>query len=166
VGELRFDAVTPADGPAIAVVFTDPQVAPWLLPAGRREPLTREECVERAAAHAAHWQAHGFGPWLVRDGDDVIGHGGLRLRLVDGRPELEATWVVVAHRWSQGVATAIGRKALALAAERGAADVVAYTRVDNPASVRVMEKLGMTREREFEYAGYPHVLYRVALRAR
>jgi RimJ/RimL family protein N-acetyltransferase len=163
VSELRFDAVTPEDGAAIAVVLADPLVAPWLLPAGRSEPLTLGECVQRAASGAAHWQAHGFGPWLVRDGDDVIGHGGLRLGLVAGHLELEATWAVVARRWGQGVATAIGRRAIAVAAERGAADAVAYTRVDNPASVRVMEKLGMTREREFAYADYPHVLYRVVL---
>jgi hypothetical protein len=40
------------------------------------------------------------------------------------------------------------------------ANLVAYTRADNAASRRVMDKLGLTYEREFEHAGYPHVLYR------
>ncbi len=47
-----------------------------------------------------------------------------------------------------------------MAAERGITDVVAFTRVDNIASRRVMDKLGLTHERDFEHAGYPHVLYR------
>jgi RimJ/RimL family protein N-acetyltransferase len=54
----------------------------------------------------------------------------------------------------------MGRHALAATAERGIANLVAYTRVDNVASRRVMEKLGLTHERDFEHAGYPHVLYR------
>jgi hypothetical protein len=41
--------------------------------------------------------------------------------------------------------------------------VVAFTRVDNLASRRVMAHLGLTCEREFTYAGLPHVLYRTLL---
>jgi RimJ/RimL family protein N-acetyltransferase len=56
----------------------------------------------------------------------------------------------------------MGRHALGAAAERGIVNVVAFTRVDNLASQRVMQKLGLTYEREFEHAGLPHVLYRTS----
>ena len=38
--------------------------------------------------------------------------------------------------------------------------VVAFTLPDNTASRRVMEKLGMTYERDIVHADLPHVLYR------
>ena len=80
--------------------------------------------------------------------------------IVDRRGEVELDWAVASALWGRGVGTAMGRHALAAAAERGITNLVAYTRADNAASRRVMEKLGLTHERDFEHAGYPHVLYR------
>jgi RimJ/RimL family protein N-acetyltransferase len=40
--------------------------------------------------------------------------------------------------------------------------VIAYTHTGNEASQAVMHKLGMTYEAEFEHAGLPHVLHRLA----
>ena len=44
----------------------------------------------------------------------------------------------------------------------GIDDLISYTVPDNAASRAVMEKLGMTYERDVENAGLPHVLYRLA----
>ena len=44
----------------------------------------------------------------------------------------------------------------------GLAEVVSFTLTDNRASRRVMEKLGFAYEGETEYAGLPHVLYRLS----
>ena len=41
-------------------------------------------------------------------------------------------------------------------------DVIAFTVDRNAASRAVMEKLGMTYERDIEHVGLPHVLYRLA----
>jgi RimJ/RimL family protein N-acetyltransferase len=73
---------------------------------------------------------------------------------------VEVGWAVARSYWGRGLATAMGRHALTVAAEHRIANVVAFTRVDNLASQRVMQKLGLTYEREFEHAGLPHVLYR------
>ncbi len=40
-------------------------------------------------------------------------------------------------------------------------DLVCFTRTDNIASRRVMEKAGFRYERDFERAGLPHALYRM-----
>jgi hypothetical protein len=47
----------------------------------------------------------------------------------------------------------------------GLSGVIAYARVENVPSRRVMEKLGLTYEREFEHLGRPHVSYRKHLAA-
>ena len=62
-----------------------------------------------------------------------------------------------------GIATELGRHALAEISDRGLRSVVAYTRHDNVASRGVMEKLGMTYEKSFDDEGETQVLYRLAL---
>jgi len=161
MAELTYRAVSADDGPSLAVVLSEPRVARWLRPLGNAAPFTLAECAARAVEDAAHWAAHGFGPWVALDSHVVVGHGGLRHRVLNGRAELEVAWAVVASRWGQGVATAIGRTAIAFARRLGVDEIVAFTRVDNLASLRVMEKLSMTREHEFQHAGHPHVLARV-----
>ena len=55
-----------------------------------------------------------------------------------------------------------------LASLRGLTAIVALTVLDNHASIRVMQRLGMTRSIEFDHPNYPtghqlcrHVLYRL-----
>jgi [ribosomal protein S5]-alanine N-acetyltransferase len=157
---LDLRPVRPADAPALHALMSDPDVARWLRPKSRSGPFSPEECEAMAGRDAAHWAVHGFGPWLAWEGSMCSGRCLLEHSVVDGRGEVEIGWAVASRYWGRGVGTAMGRHALAASAERGIANLVAYTRVDNVASRRVMEKLGLTHERDFEHAGYPHVLYR------
>jgi ribosomal-protein-alanine N-acetyltransferase len=157
---LDLRPVQAADAAALHAVMSDPDVARWLRPKSVSGPFSLEECEAMAVKDAAHWGAHGFGSWLAWDGDRCAGRCLLEHSVVDGRGEVEIGWAVVSRYWGRGVGTAMGRHALAAGAQRGITSLVAYTRVDNLASRRVMEKLGLTYEREFERAGYRHVLYR------
>jgi RimJ/RimL family protein N-acetyltransferase len=159
--EISLRAFSEDDGPVLMSVLGVIEVARWLLPAGRAQPNSEAECAARARAGAAHWRAHGFGPWIVGERGRTVACGGLGLRLLDGSAALELAWAVVPDAWGRGIATAIGREALALAAARGAREAVALSRADNLASRRVMDKLDMTPARELQHAGFPHVLYRV-----
>ena len=92
------------DGAALHVIVSDAEVSRWLRPAGIAEPISREEAERWAHGDAAHWRAHGFGPWLLRDGGTPVARGGLRHTLVDGRAEVEALWAVARTHWGRGVA--------------------------------------------------------------
>jgi RimJ/RimL family protein N-acetyltransferase len=140
--------------------MSDPEVARWLRPKDVSGPFTLDECAAMASQDAAHWAAHGFGPWLAWDDNAVAGRCLLEHSIVDGRGEVEIGWAVASRFWGRGMGTTMGRHALAAGADRGISNLVAYTRADNVASRRVMEKLGLTYERDFEHAGHPHVLYR------
>ena len=157
---IELHAVGAADGPALHAVLGDPEVARWLRPAGRSEAFDEDECARMAERYAAHWRAHGFGMWLARDGGEVVGRGGAGHTLAPGRAEVEVGWAVASSHRGRGVGTLLGRAGMEAAAERGIDGVVAFTRVDNLASRRVMEKLGLRLERAFTHAGLPHVLYR------
>lgn len=158
--ELSLRPFSEEDGPALMSILGAPKVARWLLPAGRVHPNSEAECAARASAGAAHWRAHGFGPWIVGERGRTVACGGLGLRLLDGSAVLELAWAVIPDAWGLGIATSIGQEALAVAAARGAREAVALTRVDNLASRRVMDKLGMIAAQELQHAGFPHVLYR------
>jgi RimJ/RimL family protein N-acetyltransferase len=159
--ELSLRPFSEEDGTVLMSILGAPKVARWLLPAGRVQPNSEAECAARASAGAAHWRAHGFGPWIVGERGRTVACGGLGLRLLDGSAVLELAWAVIPDAWGRGIATSIGQEALVLAAARGAREAVALTRVDNLASRQVMDKLGMVPARELQHAGFPHVLYRV-----
>lgn len=107
----------------------------------------------------AHWVAHGFGMSLAFSDGRCIGRSVVQHSLVDGRGEVEIGWAVTREMWGRGIATDLGRHALGTATDAGVERIAAFTRTDNVASRRVMEKLGLEYERDFVHAGLAHVLY-------
>jgi RimJ/RimL family protein N-acetyltransferase len=139
--------------------FCDPRIDEEAWPSSFRTP---ERAQEVLADHLAHWERWGFGPWAVLLDGSVIGWGGVRHTTVAGRPEVELLWFIHPDHWNRGYSTEIAREAVRVAFEvLELDDVVAFTVPVNAASRAVMEKLGMTYEREIEHVGLPHVLYRL-----
>ncbi len=157
---LHLRPIEPDDAPGLREVLSDPEVAVWLRPRGKSGPFSLQECKALARRDVAHWTAHGFGAWLAWDGDACVGRALLKHSTVGGRGEVEIGWMVGRRHWGTGIGTALGRHVLHSASEHGITNVIAFTREDNLASRRVMEKLGMGFERPFEHAGWAHVLYR------
>ena len=149
-----------ADGSALHAIMGSPDVSRWLRPANVTTPFTPEECDDWARRRDAHWRAFGYGEWLALDGETPVARGGLGHTVVDGRAEVELGWAVATSHQGRGIATKLARQGLAVAQERGIEGVVAYTRVDNEASRRTAERVGLTLEKAFMHAGLPHVLYR------
>jgi len=108
-----------------------------------------------------HWQKYGYGIWIFYDHKGrFVGRCGLRNVTVEGRAEVEIAYAILPKYWGQGYATEMARKALEVAQELGIEEIVIFTWVENSASLRVIEKLGLTFEKELDYAGLPHRLYR------
>jgi RimJ/RimL family protein N-acetyltransferase len=142
-------------------LLRDPRVGRWLWPTV--EPPSENDLLGSVGAMLAHWEHHGFGPWLLRDRitDELVGRGGLQYTQVAERDEVEVGWTIVPERWGQGLATELALTAARVAfGELGLRQIVAFTLPHNLASRRVMEKAGFRYEREIEHAGLPHVLYR------
>lgn len=156
---LEIRPVTPEDVEALLEFLGDPQVARWLRPAGQEGPFTRAECEATVARKVAHWTAHGFGASLGFWDGRCVGWSILQHCKAGGRSEVEIGWAVVSDMWRRGIATELGRHALASARDVGFERAVAFTLPDNVASRGVMEKLGLRYERDITHAGRPHVLY-------
>jgi RimJ/RimL family protein N-acetyltransferase len=157
---LVLRALGPGDAGHLHGLLGDPALAYWLRPRGVPGPFTPAECERLVDENVAHWTAHGFGPWLAFENGDCVGRALLKHAIVAGRGELEVGWTVASRSWGRGLGTGLARYALSHAAARGIENVVAFTRVDNAASRRVMEKVDLRCEQEFLHAGLSHVLYR------
>jgi RimJ/RimL family protein N-acetyltransferase len=75
-------------------------------------------------------------------------------------PEPEIGWWLERKSWGQGLATEAARAALQHAFEHAGLDqIISVARPENTASIRIMKKLGMTRDREFVSEGVQLVRY-------
>lgn len=123
---------------------------------------SEKETIGYAMAQEDHWQRHGFGWWMAHDRGTgaFVGRGGIRYLEIEGGVEVEVGYAVVPGRWGEGLATEIAAAGVRYAREdMRLSRVVGITLVDNRASRRVLEKVGLAYERELVHASLPHVLY-------
>jgi ribosomal-protein-alanine N-acetyltransferase len=134
------------DVDALHQIWTDPEVRRYLWD---DKIIARETAEEVVRASLASFREHHFGFWTLRFPQDeatVIGFCGLRF--FDNPPEIEIMYGVTPTYWGKGLATEAARAVLRYGFEElrlpkiwGGADA------PNVASLRVLEKLGMTYEK-------------------
>ena len=142
----------------------DPAVVPWLRPPPLR-PFTEADPPALLVRDLRHWESHGWGPWVVEEDGAFVGRAGLNTTRVAGEQAVEVAWALVGTAWGRGIATEAAIAAVAEARSLGLAEVVSFTLPDNVASRRVMEKAGLSFDRDITHGGLPHVLYRLRLGA-
>jgi RimJ/RimL family protein N-acetyltransferase len=138
----RFD---PGDLDDLAAVFGQDEV--WRFPYGRG--LTRAETKEFLDGQIAEWNDLGFGCWVARTIEDgrVIGYVGLSVPtfLPEMLPAVEVGWRFSPSVWGNGYATEGATAALDHAfTTLGLVSVCSVPQADNPPSLRVAERLGMS----------------------
>ncbi len=139
-------------------IYGDPDVM-RTLPAQR--PLSRAEFAARIPTLMIdHWTRHGFGPWAVihKADDQFIGHCGLRYWPESS--EVEVLYALAKAYWGRGLATEGARASLRYGfAELRLDCIIAAAMVDNLASRRVLEKIGMHYEGDSTFAGLTVATY-------
>jgi RimJ/RimL family protein N-acetyltransferase len=121
-------------------------------------PVSREETERALLSIIEHWKQHGFGRWCVTDKATrrLIGYGGLRN--LYGTPEL--VYLLDKPFWNRGLATELAKACLKWGFDnRPFERIVAVTRPEHTASRRVMEKIGMSYERDTCYQEVDVVQY-------
>jgi len=160
---LRAERRSAADFDDLRRLHQDPRAMATLAADGR--PLPEEQTRQSLQASLDHWERYGYGIWTFRSHADgqFVGYCGLRHGQVAGRPEVELLYALLPGYWGRGLATEMGRAVLALGFRQLDLDeIIAYTLTTNHASRRVMEKVGLTYERDIVHVGLPHVLYRAS----
>ena len=124
--------------------------------------LTRVESDAMVDRIEAHFAEYGYGLWAVEVDGRLAGFTGLAWQQgLPFSPALEVGWRLAAECWGKGYATEAARAALDVGL-RHAPSIVSVTALANERSQRVMERLGLRREGEFDHPRSPerHVLYR------
>ena len=112
----------------------------------------------------AHWERHGFGPWILRDPETrrFLGRGGLRHVAVEDRDEVELLYALGADAWGRGYAGELARESIRVAFEiLRLPELVCFTLPTNERSLAVMRRAGFQYQRDFLHAGRPHRLHRL-----
>lgn len=150
---LRLRTWDDGDGAAFGAATNTPTVMRWL--GGIADPATFEAIEARVQAEQA---AHGHCFWIVERKDDgrMLGFCGLKIASDAGAPiegEVEVGWRLREDAWGQGYAKETARACLDWAWLNTAAPrVVAITVPGNRASWGLMERLGMTRRPDLDFA--------------
>jgi len=126
-------------------------------------PFTRDVTLRNLNGIINAFDRRGYGRWALekKDGGGLIGYCGL----AHGCDEIgvELVYLLAREEWGKGVATEAAAATLRYGFESlGFDSIAAVTRPDNWRSRRVMQRLGMSFEREAVYHGYGCVCYRLA----
>lgn len=108
------------------------------------------------------YEKNGFGRWTVvlKETNEVLGWCGLKyIKSVD---EVDLGYRLHRKFWNKGYATEACKASLNIGFKRYNLElIVGRTMVDNLASRKVLEKIGMTYWKEFDFEEHPGVYYRI-----
>ena len=133
----------------LAEVFSHPEV--WRFPYGRA--FDRAETAAFLDSQIDEWRTCGFGCWLARERPTgrALGYLGLSVPtfLPEILPAVEVGWRLHPRAWGRGLATEGAGAALDEAfTTLGLDEVCSVPQADNPASIRVAERLGLRLDRQ------------------
>lgn len=142
--------ITLDDAPRIQALHHDPRVAEHI-----GGDWTDDRSRQFVKGAVEHWGQYGYGQFVFNLRDEAgeagafAGRSGLRHYYMDGQDEIELLYAFDPALWGQGYAT---EAAVAIVdwgfRHHGFASIVSFTLPDNPGSKRVMEKAGLTFEKE------------------
>ncbi|WEO77097.1 GNAT family N-acetyltransferase [Cryobacterium sp. SO2] len=145
---LRLDPLAPADLAAVHAIYADPVT--WRhLPAGRHTTLAQTERMLDESEQS--WSASGLGRWAIRLRAPVPGVGlaagaliGVASATLTDCGARNVGYRLTPASWGVGLATEAATAVLAVA-QTSDYPVTARALASNPASVRVLERIGLTR---------------------
>ena len=139
-------------------IATNPQVIRYV--GTGQIPSDRQIQAYIDAARKLH-REKGFCLWplIYRKNQELIGFCGFDY--LRGGDEIEIGYWLAPDYWGKGLATEAAQAVMEYGKNRlGLRQIVAVAHPENKASIRVLEKLGMTYEATVCYEGIAHVFYR------
>jgi len=107
----------------------------------------------------------GLGQWaVVRKSDGIcVGECGICAQEVDGEREFEISYRMRRDCWGVGLATEAARACRDYGFEKaGLRRLISMIELENTASIRVAEKMGMTLNKRASFHGIPVLIYDVS----
>jgi len=146
----------PDDWVRFKPLVTDPDVIRYI---HQGDPWTDERIQRRILEYIEFGQTRGWHLWAVihRADSRLIGFCGFADYFL---PDVEIGWRLLPEYWGRGLATEAARATLDYGFRTwNFPRVISVAQTPNRASIRVMEKLGMTYDGKFEHHGDECVRY-------
>ncbi len=152
--------LVPGDFDAVRKIHSDPLVmgiyGGVFTEQGTRDFIQRN--LDRYAKDGVGFYAITFNPT-----GELIGCGGIAMQETDHGIEPEIGYQIRHDQWQNGYATEMARGCMKYAFETLKADyIISLIRPDNVASRRVAEKNGLVINREYDWTGQLHLVYRMS----
>ncbi len=139
------------------------------------KPLTKMESLDFYHRIRNEFAQCGYGLYAIEKKEDgaFIGYTGFHAIPFDVNfaPGVEIGWRIRYEDWNKGYATEAAKACLLYAKEHLPLNIIwSFTSLSNKSSERVMQKIGMIKEKEFLHPAVPdnhplkeHVLYKILL---
>jgi len=154
---LRLRLYRPEDACDLEKILGDPETMSYY-----PSPFTRVQVDAWIADQLERYERDGFGLWAItlKLTGEFLGNCGPAVRVVDGHAETELGWHVNRAHWNRGIAT----EAATVCRDHcfgglGIDRLISLVRPVNKPSGRVAEKIGMSVEKEVQYANLLHFVY-------
>jgi RimJ/RimL family protein N-acetyltransferase/precorrin-6B methylase 2 len=150
-----------SDLPALAALWSDPEVTRHM--GGPRDYAVVVSSLAEDLQIVQ--EVYDLRPVIDKASDQVIGHCGYLEKEVDGRSEIELTYVLARAAWGKGLATEAAKALRDYAFQSlQCSRLIALIEPGNQASERVAQKIGMRFEREtFRPGGAIRLIYAIEL---
>jgi len=151
----------PEDIDALRSIASDPEVMRYI---NNSQPWPEERLREFVERQIRQYSTLGYCYWKLvlkeTENNVLSGFCGIQPLAETGEPEIG--WWLARSCWGIGLATEAAQEALRDAFERvGVEHVVSVAHPQNRASIHVMERLGMSYEKEMLHRGVNHVFYAI-----
>lgn len=155
---LRFREMNADDAHHAYELNSDPEVVRYTGDA----PFASVEAAAEFLAAYDHYQKYGFGRWAVERISDGQWLGWCGLKYTPDLDEHDLGFRLHRRHWGQGYATEAALACLECGfRDLGLQIIVGRAMAANLASIRVLEKVGMTQVGPYDFDGHPGVLYRI-----
>jgi RimJ/RimL family protein N-acetyltransferase len=156
---LILDTWQSSDWTAFRPIATDPEVMRYITGGA---PWSDDQITNFVDRQVKLYSERGFCRWKLLDKTtgETIGFCGVGFWR--DAPDPEIGWWLARHFWGRGLATEAARTALRDAFERVQLErIISVAMSENAASIRIMQKLGLKLECEFENDGARLVRYAI-----
>ena len=125
-------------------------------------PFTSIEQAKEFIVNYNHYRKYGFGRWAVINKSDNAFLGWCGLKYTPENEEYDIGFRFSKMYWNKGYATESALASLELGFNRfGMTTIVGRALIQNTASIRVLEKIGLTYFRKFDVEGHDGVIYKM-----
>ncbi|MEM7144728.1 MAG: GNAT family N-acetyltransferase [Verrucomicrobiota bacterium] len=155
---LRHRALVSGDAEAFYRLNSDPEVMRYTAEA----PLESVEAAREAIVTHPDFETVGYGRWacVLKGEESLCGFCGLKY--LEDLDAVDLGFRFFPSYWGRGLATEACEASLRFGFEvLGLEEIIALVLPENGASIRVLEKVGMKFEGDFDYDGWRALRYRL-----